>query len=83
MSDQPPLLVTRDGAIATLQFNRPEAMNALDLATSEALLAALQGIAADGGVRAVRLKGAGRAFVAGGDLALLRADPVQGARTPS
>jgi len=81
MSDQPPLLVTRDGAIATLQFNRPEAMNALDLATSEALLAALQGIAADGGVRAVRLKGAGRAFVAGGDLALLRADPVQGART--
>lgn len=75
-----PLLVTRQGAIATLQFNRPEAMNALDLDTAQALLAAVQSIAQDTSVRAVLLKGSGRAFVAGGDLALLRADPVQGAR---
>lgn len=75
-----PLLVTRQGAIATLQFNRPEAMNALDVATAQALLAAVQGIAQDAGVRAVLLKGSGRAFVAGGDLAVLAADPVQGAR---
>lgn len=75
-----PLLITRQGAIVTLQFNRPEAMNALDVATARALLAAVQDIAGDADVRAVLLKGAGRAFVAGGDLALLAADPVQGAR---
>ncbi len=76
----PPLLLNRQGAIATLQFNRPEAMNALDLATAQALLAAAQALAADASVRAVLLKGTGRAFVAGGDLDLLRADPVQGAK---
>ena len=80
MPTNPPLLVERRGAIATLQFNRPEAMNALDLATAQALLAAMQGIAGDASVRAVLLKGAGRAFVAGGDLAMLAADPVQGAK---
>jgi len=76
---QAPLLVTRQGAIATLLFNRPEAMNALDVPTARALLAAMQDIAQDTSVRAVLLKGAGRAFVAGGDLATLQADPVQGA----
>ncbi len=76
---QGPLLVTRQGAIATLLFNRPEAMNALDVPTAQALLAAMQDIAQDTSVRAVLLKGAGRAFVAGGDLATLQADPVQGA----
>ncbi len=79
-SPSPPLLVTRQGAVATLQFNRPEAMNALDVATAQALLAAVQALSRDGGVRAVLLRGAGRAFMAGGDLATLRADPVQGAR---
>ena len=74
-----PLLLTRQGAIATLQFNRPEALNALDVPMAQAFLAAVQQIAADPGVRAVRLLGAGKAFVAGGDLATLRADPVQGA----
>ena len=75
-----PLLVTRQGAIVTLQFNRPEAMNALNVPTAQALLTAVQDIAQDAGVRAVLLKGAGRAFVAGGDLAMLQADPVQGAK---
>ncbi|HRP21549.1 MAG TPA: enoyl-CoA hydratase-related protein [Alicycliphilus sp.] len=76
---QAPLLVTRQDAIATLLFNRPEAMNALDVPTARALLAAMQDIAQDTSVRAVLLKGTGRAFVAGGDLATLQADPVQGA----
>ncbi|WOO31287.1 enoyl-CoA hydratase/isomerase family protein [Diaphorobacter limosus] len=77
---QSPLLTSRQDAIVTLQFNRPEAMNALDLATAQALLAAVQDIAQDDSVRAVVLKGAGRAFVAGGDLVTLQADPVRGAR---
>jgi 2-(1,2-epoxy-1,2-dihydrophenyl)acetyl-CoA isomerase len=74
-----PLEVTREGAIATLRFSRPEAMNAIDVPMAQALLAAVQGLATDPGVRAVVLCGAGKAFMAGGDLATLRADPVQGA----
>ncbi len=75
-----PLIVTRQGAIVTLQFNRPEALNALDLSMAQALLQAVQSIATDASVRAVLLKGSGRAFIAGGDLATLHADPIQGAR---
>ncbi len=75
-----PLLFSRADGIATLQFNRPAQLNALDVPTAQALLAAVQEIAADRSVRAVLLKGAGRAFVAGGDLATLQANPVQGAR---
>lgn len=80
MTERFPLLFSRQGGIATLQFNRPAAMNALDVPTAQALLAAVKDIAADSSVRAVLLKGAGRAFVAGGDLATLRADPAQGAK---
>ncbi|TWG39629.1 enoyl-CoA hydratase [Acidovorax delafieldii] len=76
---QPPLLLERHGAIATLRFNRPEALNAIDVPMANAFLAAVQSIAADPGVRAVVLRGNGRGFMAGGDLATLRADPVQGA----
>ena len=79
MTPSSPLLVSRQGGIVTLQFNRPEAMNALDVPTANALLAATKGIAADAKVRAVLLKGSGKAFVAGGDLATLQKDPVQGA----
>ena len=78
--DTSPLIVTRQDAIVTLQFNRPEALNALDLPMAQAMLQAVQGIAQDASVRAVLLKGAGRAFIAGGDLATLHADPVRGAR---
>lgn len=81
MSDTSPLILTRDGAVATLRFNRPEALNALDVPTSQALLAALRGIAADKSVRAVVLKGSGRAFIAGGDLAAMRAAPRETVRT--
>ena len=74
-----PLLLERNGAIATLRFNRPDALNAINVPMANAFLAAVQSIAADPGVRAVVLRGNGRGFMAGGDLATLRADPVQGA----
>lgn len=74
-----PLLLERNGAIATLRFNRPDALNAIDVPMANAVLAAVQTIAADPGVRAVVLCGNGRGFMAGGDLATLHADPVQGA----
>ena len=74
-----PLLLERNGAIATLRFNRPDALNAINVPMANAFLTAVQSIAADPGVRAVVLRGNGRGFMAGGDLATLRADPVQGA----
>ncbi len=76
---QPPLLLERNGAIATLRFNRPEALNAIDVPMANAFLEAVQAIAADASVRAVVLAGNGRGFMAGGDLATMRANPVQGA----
>ena len=80
MANPPSLIVSRQGGIATLQFNRPEALNALDVPMAQALLVAVQDIAQDASVRAVLLKGAGRAFMAGGDLATLHANPAQGVR---
>ena len=74
-----PLQITRDGAVVTLRFSRPEALNAIDVPMAQALLAAVRDIAADASVRAVVLCGAGKGFMAGGDLATLRANPVQGA----
>ena len=76
---QQPLLLERNGAIATLRFNRPEALNAIDVPMANAFLTAVQTVVSDPGVRAVVLCGNGRGFMAGGDLATLRADPVQGA----
>jgi len=56
-------------AVATVTLNRPDAMNALDRATREALLDALSKAAEDPAVRAVVLTGAGdRAFCVGQDL---------------
>jgi 2-(1,2-epoxy-1,2-dihydrophenyl)acetyl-CoA isomerase len=69
------LRVSRDGPIARLQFNRPEALNALDRAAAQDFAHACRDLASDHSVRAVIIAGAGRAFTAGGDLAELRADP--------
>lgn len=73
-----PLRVERDGAIVTLVFNRPQALNAINVPMAQALLAALQDIASDDSVRALVLRGEGRAFMAGGDLVTLQRDPVGG-----
>ena len=63
-----PVVVERDGGVATVRFNRPDAMNSLGVATKEALLAALTEVAEDEDVRCVVLAGSGRAFCVGQDL---------------
>jgi enoyl-CoA hydratase len=68
MSDEAVLYEPRDGA-AVLTINRPKMLNALDLPTLSALEAALARAMADPAVKAIVLTGAGRAFVAGGDIA--------------
>jgi enoyl-CoA hydratase/carnithine racemase len=57
-----------DDAFVTLTMNRPDKMNAIDAALGDAIEAAVKRAAADPGVRAIVLTGAGRAFSAGFDL---------------
>ncbi|MBD0739223.1 enoyl-CoA hydratase/isomerase family protein [Streptomyces sp. CBMA29] len=54
--------------LATVTFNRPEAMNALDTDTKNTLRDALREAADDTAVRAVLLTATGRAFCVGQDL---------------
>jgi len=56
-----------DGA-ATIELNRPTALNAWNAQFGADLLAALRSAAADEAVRAIVLTGAGRAFSSGADL---------------
>ena len=58
----------RQGAIARLTLCRPDAMNTLDTAMMEALVAHTAAIAADGALRCVIIEGEGKHFMAGGDL---------------
>lgn len=68
--------------LATVTINRPDAMNALNIAAKVALRDALRTAGADSTVRAVLLTAAGRAFCVGQDLkehvALLAADAADG-----
>jgi 2-(1,2-epoxy-1,2-dihydrophenyl)acetyl-CoA isomerase len=59
--------VTREGAVQTIAFNRPDKMNAFNRALHASLREALRE-ARDPEVRAVVITGAGRAFSAGQDL---------------
>ncbi|HKJ11287.1 MAG TPA: enoyl-CoA hydratase-related protein [Ornithinimicrobium sp.] len=84
MSDQlpsPSVRLDLDGGVGTVTLARPGAMNALDIATKEALLGTLREVAADPAVRCVVLTGQGSAFSVGQDLKeharLLREAPEQ------
>ncbi len=61
--------VEREDAVATVVVDRPDAMNALDVATLTELRDRLQELRDDGDARAIVLTGAGdRAFIAGADI---------------
>lgn len=62
------VLLDVGGGVATLTFNRPEQMNTLDVAMAEAFEARVNEVLADASVRVVLMLGAGRSFMAGGDL---------------
>lgn len=69
MSGQPVTSEVRD-RIGILTINRPETLNALDVATLQAIETAFASFADDDGVSVIVITGAGdRAFVAGGDIA--------------
>lgn len=62
------ITLTRDGPLAVITLNRPDAMNAFTLVMGEELRAAFDETDADASVRAVIVTGAGKAFCAGADL---------------
>jgi enoyl-CoA hydratase len=71
--------VDRDGAVAIVTLDRPDAMNALNVETLSALRDELRGLADD--VRVVVLTGAGdRAFAAGADIKYMSGLDVDGAK---
>ena len=70
MSDE--LLVERDGAVAVVTLNRPDALNATNEALHGALARVWGELDADTEIAAIVLTGAGKAFSAGGDLDLLQ-----------
>src|SRR3954447_10628775 len=68
MTDVSPVLLEVADGVATITLNRPDAMNSLDVATKEALLAAVRQGGDDPAVRCGVLTGTGRAFCVGQDL---------------
>lgn len=62
------VLLDQSGGIATVTLNRPRSLNALDQALAESLTETLAGLEHAREVRVVVLRGAGRAFMAGGDV---------------
>ncbi|RXT56525.1 enoyl-CoA hydratase [Bosea sp. Tri-44] len=72
-----PVLLTIEQAVATVTLNRPRVLNAIDPHMARSLADAIERIAHDGTARVLLLRGEGRAFCAGGDVARFAGeDPV-------
>ncbi|HEX9530025.1 MAG TPA: crotonase/enoyl-CoA hydratase family protein [Acidimicrobiales bacterium] len=71
MSDR--VVYTLDGGVADVRLNRPDKINAMDLAMFRALVEVGEEIKANPAVRAVVLSGEGRGFCAGLDFGIFQA----------
>jgi enoyl-CoA hydratase len=68
-----PLLVDRlPSGVVVLTFNRPDRLNAVDWPLYQLFVAALEDISRNRAVPAVIIRGAGRAFCAGGDISFMK-----------
>jgi len=67
------ILYAVSDSVATITLNRPRVMNALDGEMIRRLRAACEEAGRDAAVRAVVIRGAGPAFLAGGDVSLFHA----------
>jgi enoyl-CoA hydratase len=73
VSEEPLVLVERDGPVGVVLLNRPRQLNALSGDVMDALASALAELDADPEVRAIVLGGSERAFAAGADIGELAA----------
>ncbi|MGY6269530.1 enoyl-CoA hydratase/isomerase family protein [Achromobacter denitrificans] len=71
------LLLETDGAIATVTLNRADALNAIDVAMARDLQRAAQWLETRSDIRVIVLRAAGKAFCAGGDIAMFEGDAGQ------
>ena len=67
------VLVAVEHGIAQITLNKPDRLNALDHALALELADTFDRLAQDATVRVITLMGAGRAFMAGGDVSMFRA----------
>jgi enoyl-CoA hydratase len=71
------ILLAKSEGIATLTFNRPDKLNAMNPEMTGELREALEEIARDAAVRVLVVRGEGRAFMAGADVrTFLKATPL-------
>ena len=83
MTDEPLVLVERDGAVAVVTLNRPKQLNALSDELMQALVEQLTELDADDAVRCIVITGNERAFAAGADIGMLsQTSPVDAATSP-
>jgi len=66
------LVVEKDGSVAVVTVNRPDALNAINVETMTEIGHAVLELGSDPDVRAIVITGAGKAFVAGADIAELK-----------
>ncbi|MDG2052021.1 MAG: enoyl-CoA hydratase/isomerase family protein [Myxococcota bacterium] len=76
------VLAERHEDVVTLSFNDPDHLNAMNRAMGEAFAERVTALALDTSVRAVILTGCGRAFSAGGDMAMLQDQAAEGRSRP-
>ena len=67
-----PVIVKRDGPVATVVLNRPEKLNAFDGALRDGMTSLLPEVLVDPQILVVVITGAGRAFCAGADIGYMR-----------
>jgi enoyl-CoA hydratase len=68
MSELKNLILHREGFVATIQLNRPQALNALNLELMNELIATFESLDKDDSIRCIVLTGNEKAFAAGADI---------------
>ena len=68
MKNEAPVLLEKHDGVAVVSLNRPRLLNAYNMAMRDALYEVLEAVRDDPEVRAMVLRGNGRAFCSGGDL---------------
>ena len=74
-TEEPPVIIEKQGHVAIMRLNRPKVLNAMTVALGEGFSAAVADLrdqCANEDIRAVVVTGNGKAFSAGGDLQFLQ-----------